>query len=49
MASHTSSQPVKPDSQAARNALHNREDFSLWAEAVRQQMLDALQKRQNRS
>jgi hypothetical protein len=33
-------------SLAARNALHNREDFSRWAEAVRQQMLDALQKRQ---
>lgn len=33
-------------SSAPRNALHNREDFTLWAEAVRQQMLDALQKRQ---
>ncbi len=33
-------------SQTAHNALTNREDFSLWAEAVRQQMLDALQKRQ---
>ena len=33
-------------SSTARNALHNREDFTLWAEAVRQQMLDALQKRQ---
>ncbi|MEB3291498.1 MAG: hypothetical protein VKI82_16400 [Leptolyngbya sp.] len=30
----------------AHNALSNREDFTLWAEAVRQQMLDALQKRQ---
>ncbi|MFH7241345.1 MAG: hypothetical protein ACHWZW_00700 [Spirulina sp.] len=33
-------------SPASRNALHNREDFALWAEAVRQQMLNALQKRQ---
>ncbi|QQE64372.1 hypothetical protein GFS31_10520 [Leptolyngbya sp. BL0902] len=33
-------------SQAAHNALNSREDFSLWAEAVRQQMLHALQKRQ---
>lgn len=33
-------------SQTARNALNNREDFTLWAEAVRQQMLHALQKRQ---
>jgi hypothetical protein len=33
-------------SSSARNALENREDFSLWAEAVKQQMLEALQKRQ---
>ncbi|MEY3296969.1 MAG: hypothetical protein RLZZ597_229 [Cyanobacteriota bacterium] len=33
-------------SPAAHNALHNREEFTLWAEAVRQQMMDALQKRQ---
>lgn len=33
-------------SQAASNALHNREDFIQWAEAVRQQMLSALQKHQ---
>lgn len=45
----TSRQPTSATSEAARNALHNREDFSLWAEAVRQQMLDALQKRQNRA
>jgi hypothetical protein len=40
---HTTSSAT---SSAAHNALHNREDFTLWAEAVRQQMLDALQKRQ---
>ena len=33
-------------SPTARNALHDREEFTLWAEAVRQQMLNALQKRQ---
>ncbi len=33
-------------SPASSDALHNREDFALWAEAVRQQMLNALQKRQ---
>lgn len=36
-------------SSSARNALENREDFSLWAEAVKQQMLEALQKRQRSS
>ncbi|MBE9156803.1 hypothetical protein IQ265_08165 [Nodosilinea sp. LEGE 06152] len=36
----------QPTSTPARNALENREDFSLWAEAVKQQMLEALQKRQ---
>jgi hypothetical protein len=40
----------RPASQAPSptsiDALHNREDFALWAEAVRQQMLNALQKRQ---
>lgn len=49
MPSSTSRQTTSPTSVAARNALHSREDFSQWAEAVRQQMLDALQKRQNRA
>jgi hypothetical protein len=31
---------------SAANALENREDFSTWAEAVKEQMLAALQKRQ---
>ncbi|HSM83020.1 MAG TPA: hypothetical protein VLS96_15120 [Nodosilinea sp.] len=30
----------------AQDALENREDFAAWAEAVKQQMLAALQKRQ---
>jgi|GEM_PF-3306231 hypothetical protein len=48
MTASTSHKPVKNDaSPAASNALHNPEDFTTWAEAVRQQMLDALQKRQN--
>ncbi|MBD1916445.1 MULTISPECIES: hypothetical protein [Cyanophyceae] len=40
------SSSVSAASSSARNALENREDFSLWAEAVKQQMLEALQKRQ---
>lgn len=40
------SQSATAVSTPARNALENREDFSLWAEAVKQQMLEALQKRQ---
>lgn len=36
-------------SRSARNALENREDFTVWAEAVKQQMLEALQKRQRAS
>jgi hypothetical protein len=45
MASLTSPQSTATLSSLARNALENKEDFSLWAEAVKQQMLDALQKR----
>jgi hypothetical protein len=39
-------QSVTGDLPSAHTALENREDFSLWAEAVKQQMLEALQKRQ---
>jgi hypothetical protein len=46
MASSTSQKSAERLSQTAHNALHSPEDFSLWAEAVRQQMLNALQKRQ---
>ncbi|MGG6239141.1 hypothetical protein ACQ4N7_10940 [Nodosilinea sp. AN01ver1] len=46
MSTLKSSQPASAPSTSARNALENREDFSLWAEAVKQQMLEALQKRQ---
>lgn len=46
MSTLKSSQSTSAPSTPARNALENREDFSLWAEAVKQQMLEALQKRQ---
>ncbi|MBE9108078.1 hypothetical protein IQ273_01380 [Nodosilinea sp. LEGE 07298] len=46
MSTLKSSQATSAPSTPARNALENREDFSLWAEAVKQQMLEALQKRQ---
>ncbi|NJL45451.1 MAG: hypothetical protein HC922_06375 [Leptolyngbyaceae cyanobacterium SM2_3_12] len=46
MASISSQTPSLSSSQTASNALKNREDFNLWAEAVKQQMLEALQKRQ---
>ncbi|NJL46664.1 MAG: hypothetical protein HC929_03125 [Leptolyngbyaceae cyanobacterium SM2_5_2] len=48
MTASTPQKAAKATSPVASNALHNPEDFSLWAEAVRQQMLDALQKRQRR-
>ncbi|WP_017300252.1 hypothetical protein [Nodosilinea nodulosa] len=41
--SSTSSTANRP---TAHDALENREDFVAWAEAVKQQMLAALQKRQ---
>lgn len=44
--SSTSRSASPVSSPTSRDALHNREDFALWAEAVRQQMLNALQKRQ---
>ena len=46
MSTLKSSQSATAVSTPARNALENREDFNLWAEAVKQQMLEALQKRQ---
>lgn len=46
MSTLKSSQSNSAPSTSARNVLENREDFSLWAEAVKQQMLEALQKRQ---
>ncbi|WP_156119703.1 hypothetical protein [Leptolyngbya sp. KIOST-1] len=46
MSTLKSSQSAATLSASARNALENREEFSLWAEAVKQQMLEALQKRQ---
>jgi hypothetical protein len=46
MATLKASQLAPGTSPAARSALENREDFSAWAEAVKQQMLAALQKRQ---
>jgi hypothetical protein len=49
MASLISPQSTATLSSLARNTLENQEDFSLWAEAVKQQMLDALQKRHRMS
>jgi hypothetical protein len=49
MASLTSQSSSTRSPKSAREALENREDFSLWAEAVKQQMLAALQKRQRSS
>ncbi|MGF1568158.1 MAG: hypothetical protein ACFCVD_08800 [Nodosilinea sp.] len=49
MASLTSQKTPESPSQSASGALQNREDFALWAEAVKQQMLAALQKRQRGS
>ncbi|WOD41197.1 hypothetical protein [Nodosilinea sp. E11] len=46
MATLKSAQTAYPVSRSASDALENREDFSVWAEAVKQQMLEALQKRQ---
>ncbi len=44
-----SSQSSHSVSRSASSALENREDFTVWAEAVKQQMLEALQKRQRNS
>lgn len=46
MASIISQNTSTSSSQLANDALNNRDDFNLWAEAVKQQMLEALQKRQ---
>jgi hypothetical protein len=46
MTSLTSQPSPTRSPKSAREALENREEFSLWAEAVKQQMLAALQKRQ---
>ncbi|MBE9138750.1 hypothetical protein IQ254_16375 [Nodosilinea sp. LEGE 07088] len=46
MASLKSMQPDGSTLPSATNALENREDFITWAEAVKQQMLAALRKRQ---
>ena len=49
MTSLKSTQSAYSLSRSASSALENREEFTVWAEAVRQQMLEALQKRQRSS
>ncbi|MFQ4136555.1 hypothetical protein PGN35_009555 [Nodosilinea sp. PGN35] len=46
MATLKSSSASTAHRPTAQDALENREDFVAWAEAVKQQMLAALQKRQ---
>jgi len=45
--SSASSSTQTPHARLKASACHDQDDFNAWAEAVKQQMLAALQKRQH--